>query len=235
MTDGKWQKGQLIKRYKRFLADVVTADGDTLTLHCPNTGSMRHCIVEGSDCWYSRSDSKTRKYPHTWEVATTLTGHLAGINTARANGLVRAAMEAGVIEPLAGYPQVRAEVRYGSENSRIDFLLSGEAGDCYVEVKNVTLMEAAGEGLFPDAVSTRGSKHLRELMAMVQAGHRAVLLFCVQHTGVEWVSPADAIDPAYGQNLREAAAAGVEILAYRARIEPERSSIVLSEALPVRL
>ncbi|UTF59960.1 DNA/RNA nuclease SfsA [Gilvimarinus sp. DA14] len=230
-----WQQGTLIRRYKRFLADVVTAKGEHITIHCPNTGSMRNCISEGAPCWYSRSDSKTRKYPHTWEVATTPEGHLAGINTGRANHLVREAIEAGIIESLAGYPSLRAEVKYGAENSRIDFLLSGAGPDCYVEVKNVTLMERAGEGLFPDAVSSRGTKHLRELISVAREGQRAVLLFCVQHSGIEHVSPADDIDPLYAKTLREAATAGVEVLAYGAAIEPEHSEIRLQRALPVLL
>ncbi|MCP8899240.1 DNA/RNA nuclease SfsA [Gilvimarinus xylanilyticus] len=230
-----WQKGVLVKRYKRFLADIIDAEGQALTIHCPNTGSMRECISEGSPCWYSHSDSKTRKYPHTWEVATTPSGHWAGINTGRANHLVREALDAGLIEPLADYSQIQAEVKYGAEKSRIDFLLSGNGPDCYVEVKSVTLMEAPGEGLFPDAVSARGTKHLRELISMVEQGHRAVLLFCVQHTGIERVSPADHLDPAYGKTLREAAHAGVEVLAYGARIDPENSEIALDRALPVLL
>ena len=229
-----WQQGRLIRRYKRFLADIETQTGELITIHCPNTGSMRHCIAPGSACWYSTSASKTRKYPHTWEVATTPDGDLAGINTGRANGLVRQAIEDGVITELAGYPDIRAEVKYGHENSRIDFLLQGAGPDCYVEVKNVTLREAPGQGLFPDAVSTRGTRHLRELQAMVQAGARGVLVFCVQHTGIEWVQPADAIDPEYGRALRQAADAGVEILAYRARILPAQADIRLNRACPVK-
>ncbi len=163
-------------------------------------------------------------------------GHLAGVNTGRANHLVEAALQAGHIPELAGYASLRREVPYGQERSRIDFLLSDhESGPrCFVEVKSVTLMDAEGQGLFPDAVSTRGSKHLRELAEIAQGGERAVLLFCVQHTGIEWVEPSDAIDPAYGKALREAAAAGVEILAYRAEIRPEEASIALTRAVPVR-
>ncbi|MBU2886110.1 DNA/RNA nuclease SfsA [Gilvimarinus agarilyticus] len=235
MQDTKlWEKGQLIKRYKRFLADVETPQGEQITIHCPNTGSMRNCIAEGSDCWYSRSDSKTRKYPHTWEVATTPDGDWAGINTGRANHLVREALETGIIAPLQEFDQWRAEVKYGEENSRIDFLLTGVSGDCYLEVKNVTLKEGES-GYFPDAVSTRGAKHLRELMQMKSQGHRAVLLFCVQHSGIDEVRPADHIDTAYGNALRQAASAGVELLAYKAEIQPQQSRITLTKALPVLL
>lgn len=226
---------QLVQRYKRFLADVVLPSGETITLHCPNTGSMKNCIQPMGQCWYSCSSNPTRKYPNTLELVTTPSGDLAGINTARANGLVEAALNAGVIAELQGYASVRREVVYGSEKSRVDFLLERPGQRCYLEVKNVTLMEAKGQGLFPDAVSERGSKHLRELMQMVREGHRAVLLFCVQHTGIKWVEPADAIDPLYGQTLREAAAAGVEVIAYAAEIKPELGRITLQKKLAVKL
>lgn len=231
-----WQSGTLLRRYKRFLADVRLPDGTEITIHCPNTGSMKNCVLPESPCWFSDSGNPKRKYRHTWEVATVPGGHLAGVNTGRANHLVEAAIQAGRIPELAGYASLRREVPYGQERSRIDFLLSGHQSGprCFVEVKSVTLMEAEGQGLFPDAVSTRGSKHLRELAEIAQGGERAVLLFCVQHTGIEWVEPADAIDPAYGKALREAAAAGVEILAYRAEIRPEEASIALTRAVPVR-
>jgi len=233
-----WQTAILLARYKRFMADVRLADGQLLTLHCPNTGSMKNCIVTESACWYSTSDNPKRKYPHTLEVVTTPGGHLAGVNTARANRLVEQALLDGVIEELLGYPLIRREVVYGEEKSRVDFVLSeseDDPRDCYVEVKSVTLMDSEGQGLFPDAVSTRGSKHLRELMAMVQQGHRAVLLFCVQHSGIQWVEPADDIDPVYGATLRTAMAAGVEVIAYRARINPAQGEIVLVNELPVRV
>lgn len=233
-----WQTARLIMRYKRFMADVRLADGQLLTLHCPNTGSMKNCIVADSACWYSTSDNLKRKYPHTLEVVTTPGGHLAGVNTGRANRLVEQALLDGVIEELRGYSLIRREVVYGEEKSRVDFVLSESQVDpreCYVEVKSVTLMDREGQGLFPDAVSTRGSKHLRELLAMVQQGHRAVLLFCVQHSGIQWVEPADDIDPIYGATLRTAMAAGVEVIAYQARINPEQGEIILVNKLPVRV
>jgi sugar fermentation stimulation protein A len=232
----------LLKRYKRFLADIRLSDGTEVTVHCPNTGSMKNCVVPQSPCWYSVSESKTRKYPQTLEVVTTPGGHLAGINTARTNALVEQALRDAVIAELRGYQTLRREVVYGSEKSRIDFLLSdkllndGALPDsrwCYLEVKNVTLMEAEGEGLFPDAVSVRGSKHLRELMAMVAQGHRAVLLFCVQHTGIRSVRAAAHIDPVYAATLSAALAAGVEIIAYAAVIDPAQNRIVLERSLPV--
>lgn len=234
-----WQCGTLLRRYKRFLADVRLSDGSEITIHCPNTGSMKNCIVPESLCWFSHSDNPKRKYPHTWEVATVPGGHLAGVNTGRANALAERAILKGVITELQGYRSLRREVRYGQEKSRIDFLLEGgleEGPDlCYVEVKSVTLMDEPGQGLFPDAVSQRGSKHLRELIEVARNGHRAVLLFCVQHTGIEWVEPADLIDPHYGEMLRRASQAGVEIIAYGAAIEPAQAQLVLGRRLPVRL
>ena len=226
---------QLLRRYKRFLADLELPDGRGLTVHCPNTGSMKNCLQPGGNCWYSGSDNPKRKYPHTLEVVTPPDGDLAGINTARANDLVEEAIGNGVIRELQGYRQWRREVAYGEEKSRIDFLLDGGGQSCFVEVKNVTLCEGRGHGLFPDAVSERGTKHLRELMQMVRQGHRAVLLFCVQHTGIRQVAPADTIDPAYGKTLREAAAVGVEILAYQAVLAPEQGIIRLQKKLPVAL
>ena len=207
------------RRYKRFFADVRTQSGELLTIHCPNTGSMKNCLVEGSACWYSLSDNPKRKLPGTLEIVTTSEGHLAGVNTARHNYLVRELIEAGLVPQLQGYSQIRSEVRYGEEKSRIDLLLEDESlGQCYVEVKNVTLDMGEGLATFPDAVTSRGTKHLRELMAMVTAGHRALLFFCVQLTGVERMEVAADIDPVYAATLAEAVAAGVEIIAWRASL-----------------
>lgn len=231
-----WQLATLIRRYKRFLADVRLADGSELTVHCPNTGSMKNCVLPETPCWYSTSDNPKRKYPHTLEVVTTPGGYLAGINTGRANGLIEEAINSGVLTELRGYAKLKREVVYGEEKSRIDFLLSESLADprlCYVEVKSVTLMENEGQGLFPDAVSERGSKHLRELMAMVRQGHRAVQVFCVQHTGIEWVEPADLIDPVYSTTLDEAVHLGVEVFAYVCSIQPESARIQLLNKVPV--
>ncbi len=223
----------LLRRYKRFLADVHLSNGQEITVHCPNTGSMKNCLAPGEPCWISTTDNPKRKYPHTLEITTTPTGDLAGVNTGLPNKLVEEAIRDGVVASLAGYTVIKREVRYGAENRRLDLLLSEHAPqpDCYVEVKNVTLLEDEGRGYFPDAVSTRGSKHLRELITMVEAGYRAVLFFCVQHSGIEQVSPADHIDPTYGDTLRKAIAAGVEVVAYKALIGPEQ--IVLASPLPV--
>lgn len=229
-------RGTFLRRYKRFLADVRLADGSTVTVHCPNTGAMTNCLVPDSPCWLSVSSNPKRKYPHTLEIATTPGRKKAGVNTARANTLVREAIEKGLVKQLAGYRQLTAEVAYGTGSSRIDFLLTDHprrrGQQCFVEVKNVTYGQSDGRGLFPDAVSVRGCKHLRELAAKALAGERAVLFFCVQHTGIEWVEPADTIDPAYGRALREAAAAGVEVLAYRAKLSARE--IILDQEIPVR-
>lgn len=231
------QRATLIKRYKRFLADVSLPDGSARTLHCPNTGSMLHCAVPGSRVWYSDSGNPARKYPCTWELVEVDQRYKVGINTGRANALVKEAIAQGVIAQLRGYENCRSEVPYGSEKSRVDFLLTGKPDepsvDCYLEVKSVTLGLGHGQGAFPDAVTTRGLKHLRELMEMKASGHRAVLLFCVQHEGIQEVRPADEIDPAYGALLREVHRNGVEVIAYRAEIDEQE--ICLAEEVPVRL
>lgn len=218
------------KRYKRFFADVRTPSGELLTLHCPNTGSMKNCLVEGSPCWYSLSDNPKRKLPGTLEIVTSSQGNLAGVNTSRPNYLVREVIEADLVPELQGYSQIRTEVRYGEEKSRIDLLLEDRSqGQCYVEVKNVTLDMGDGLATFPDAVTSRGTKHLRELMAMVAAGHRAVLFFCVQLTGVQRMEVAAEIDPGYAATLSEAVAAGVEVIAWRASIGADQ--IVLDQPI----
>lgn len=231
--------GRLIRRFKRFMADVELDDGSQVTIHCPNTGSMKNCLYPGHRVWFLDSGNAKRKYPCTWELGEIPVRFgdkerlaLAGLNTGRANPLVEEALQGKHIPGLAGYDSIRREVRYGQESSRIDFLLEQEGlPDCYVEVKSVTLAMGDGLGLFPDAVTSRGAKHLRELVTICQEGGRAILFFCVQHTGIDRVSPADEIDPVYGATLREAIAAGVEVLAWGADISTEE--IVLSRSLPV--
>ncbi|MBO6558390.1 MAG: DNA/RNA nuclease SfsA [Pseudomonadales bacterium] len=213
-------RGHLVRRYKRFLADVILDSGDLITAHCPNTGSMKNCVEEGAEVWLSESDNPKRKYRYTWEYIVTSKGHWICVNTGNANNLVEDAVNRGVIKELAGYQTSRREVKYGDENSRIDLLLSGSGKDCYVEVKSVTLLETPafkGQGCFPDAVSDRGAKHLRELMGVIDRGDRAVLLFCVQHTGIKVVSPADHIDQLYGELIRKAQDHGVEVIAYKVK------------------
>lgn len=225
-------EGRFVRRYKRFFADVEGPGGEVLVAHCPNSGSMESCKTPGARAWVSPSDDPRRKLRYTLEIVESH-GALAGVNTALPNHLAEEAVRAGVVAELQGYDGLRREVRYGSERSRIDLLL--ERGDerCYVEVKNVTLGDGGEVARFPDAVTARGTKHLRELTQMVAEGHRAVLLFCVSRTDARVVEPADDIDPQYGRTLREAAAAGVEVLAYRCAISPEEIRMV--ERVPVRL
>jgi len=227
------ESGRLLRRYQRFLADVKLDSGAIITAACPNTGSLLGCNVPGSRVWLSASDRATRKYRHTWELVEAHPDVIVGINTGYPNRLVVEAIKAKVIQELSGYREIKTEVRYGNENSRIDILLDCHRNKppCYVEVKNVTAAVENGIALFPDAVSERGSKHLRELMAMAAAGFRAVLVFCVQRGDVYNVRPADIIDPAYGKTLRQALANGVHVLAYRAVISPHE--ITLREKIPV--
>ncbi|MCS2165454.1 DNA/RNA nuclease SfsA [Scandinavium manionii] len=224
---------RLIQRYKRFLADVITPEGEELTLHCPNTGAMTGCATPGDTVWYSISDSKTRKYPHTWEITETQTGAFICVNTLRANQLVKEAIQSDAIPELKGYSVLKSEVKYGSERSRIDFKLEAEERpDCYIEVKSVTLAEQE-YGYFPDAVTERGQKHLRELMGVAASGDRAVVLFAVLHSAITQFSPARHIDPTYAQLLNEAQKKGVEILAYKAELSAD--NMTLKEPLPVVL
>ncbi|QEY64897.1 DNA/RNA nuclease SfsA [Metapseudomonas lalkuanensis] len=228
------EEGRLLKRYKRFLADIELASGELLTIHCPNTGSMLNCMSEGCRVWFSRSDDPKRKLPGTWEIAETPQGRLACVNTARANTLVEEALRAGVIAELAGFGNLKREVAYGLENSRADFRLDFASGPAFIEVKSVTLgFDGTTVAAFPDAVTTRGSKHLRELAALARDGVRAVQLYCVNLSNIDAVRPAEEIDPAYAAALREAVSAGVEVLAYGVELTPEE--VRVSRRLDVRL
>lgn len=224
-------EGRLRRRYLRFLADVEFADGSVITAHTPNTGSMAGCCTPGSRVWLRDTGSTTRKYRHSWELVEARPGVMVGINTGLPPLLVREALAAGRIRTLAGYRDVRAEVKYGRENSRIDLLLrAAHKPDCYVEIKNVTLAEGRS-AYFPDAVSERAAKHLRELEHVVKAGGRGVIFFCVQRDDVREVRPADHIDPAYGRALRRALTRGVEAIACAARVTPD--AVVLDRRLKV--
>lgn len=230
--DPPLQEARLLQRYKRFLADIETLDGEQLTIHCPNTGSMLHCMSPGGRVWFSRSSDPKRKLPGTWELTETPQGRLACINTSRANSLVEEALSAGVIGELTGFTSLRREVRFGQENSRIDFVLDFPAGPAYVEVKSVTLgFPDSAVAAFPDARSERASKHLRELGRLARDGMRAVQLYCVNLSGVQAVRPAVEIDPQYAQALNDARAAGVEVLAYGCELSP--AGIQLIRPLPV--
>jgi len=212
------KKATLIKRYKRFLADVILEDGTETTIYCANTGAMTGCGEQGDSIFYSTSDNKKRKYQYTWEFTLTSKNHLICVNTAKANALVAAAIEQGCIPELLGYQDCQAEVKYGEENSRIDFLLSDPTKvDCYVEVKSCTLLDEryqVGDGFFPDAVTTRGQKHLRELMEMKHQGYRSVLLFAVLHSCINNVQAADFIDKKYAALFEQAKMEGVEVICY---------------------
>lgn len=227
------QPATLLQRYKRFLADVVTPEGEHLTLHCPNTGAMTGCATPGDTVWYSTSENTKRKYPHTWEVTQTQQGAFICVNTLRANQLVKEALIAGNIPEIVGYDLIKSEVKYGEEGSRIDFMLQAEGRpECYIEVKSVTLAEHEN-GYFPDAVTLRGQKHLRELISVAAAGKRAVLLFAVLHSAIARFSPARHIDPKYAQLLNEAQKQGVEVFAYKAELSADNMTLRLS--LPVTL
>lgn len=227
------QSATLIKRYKRFLADVVTPEGELLTLHCPNTGAMTGCATPGDTVWYSTSSNVKRKYAHTWELTQTQSGDFICVNTLQANNVVKEALHENRLSELTGYTTVLSEVKYGAERSRIDFMLQADNKvNCYIEVKSVTLSEQ-GSGFFPDAVSLRGQKHLRELMSVVMHGERAVLLFAVLHSAITRVSPARHIDAKYAQLLCEAQECGVEIVARRAELSAH--GVTLTSPLPVYL
>lgn len=228
----------LLKRYKRFLADIEFADGQQETIHCANTGAMTGCAEAGNRVWFSTSDNPKRKYPHSWELTETQQGHCICVNTARANTLAVEAIQNGIIKELQRYEQLQTEVRYGQENSRIDILLkSPSKPTCYIEVKSVTLLDErysphddvacnSGQGYFPDAVTTRGQKHLRELTEMAKSGSRAVLLFAVLHSGIEKVSPALHIDANYSLLLKQAQKEGVEVLCYKAVLSRNEIKLV---------
>jgi sugar fermentation stimulation protein A len=237
--DAPLVEGRLIKRHSRFLADVELASGEFITAHTSNTGAMLGCKQPGSKVWLSESSNPKRKYRYTWEIVEAITGAgvvPVGINTMRSNLLVKEAIENGTISELQGYNEIRTEVKYGKENSRIDLLLRSTGTEkrnhtpCYVEVKNVTLVENKIAS-FPDAVSKRGAKHLRELMNVVSDGGRAVIFYCIQRADVIEFRSADHIDLAYGQFLRQSVAKGVEPLAYLACVTSK--SIHLTKSVPV--
>jgi len=225
-------RGRLLRRYKRFLADVVLDDGSEVTAHCANTGAMLGCGRPGARVWLSRADRPGRKLGWTWELVEAEPGVVVGIHTGRTNDLVAEAILAGRIPRLAGYRTVRREVTVDA--GRVDFVLeSPRRKPCVLEVKNVTAAVRARVALFPDAVSTRATRHVRFLALEAARGRRAVLLYCVQREDVGEVRPADYIDPVYGRALREARAAGVELMAWGCSVTP--AAVTLERRLRVRL
>ncbi|MDQ7729166.1 DNA/RNA nuclease SfsA [Halomonas sp. SpR8] len=233
--------GTLLKRYKRFLADVRLDDGREVVAHCPNTGSMKAVNVPGCRVWLSPSDNPKRKLAWTWEFIELPQADgqvaLASVHTGRANRMVEAALEAGSLATLVGYATLRREVKVA--DARLDFRLDDpERGRAYIEVKQVTLKEQDGHGYFPDSVSVRGTKHLHSLRVLAEQGERAVLLFCVAHEGIADVAAAAHIDATYAAALAEASASGVEVLAYGIEVIREQEwpfRVGLTRHLPVRL
>ncbi|WP_299983078.1 DNA/RNA nuclease SfsA [Desulfobacula sp.] len=223
--------GILIQRYKRFLADIELETGEKVTAHCPNSGSMKGCAVPGSQVWLSQSDNPKRKYKYTWELIK-MPKTLIGINTLVPNKLVKQSIENGLIKELSGYEHVRAEVKTSS-HTRLDLLLENKVKEkCYVEIKNCTLVEE-GIAMFPDAVTTRGQKHLDELDHLVSLGHRGVIFFLIQRMDAKAFKPAAMIDKVYAEKLRNVVKNGVEVIVRDTVISTQM--IGLGNAVPVDL
>jgi sugar fermentation stimulation protein A len=224
-------KATLIKRYKRFLADVLLANGDQVTAACPNTGTMIGLTTPGMTVYLSHSTSPTRKYAYTWEMTDRPDIGLVGINTARPNAIVEAAAKAGAIPALQNYSSFRREVKYGA-NSRIDLLAEGSGlPACYVEVKNVTLYRQQGLAEFPDCKTDRGTKHLHEMAEMVNQGHRALMVYCIQGGDARRFGLTTDLDPTYAKAYAAAKAQGVEAIALTCHVSLK--SIQVTGALPV--
>ncbi|WP_103763390.1 DNA/RNA nuclease SfsA [Roseovarius confluentis] len=222
----------LIRRYKRFLADIRLADGREVTAHCANPGSMMGLADEGMRIWVEPNDDPKKKLNYGWRLVDHGHGHFTGVDTSLPNKALKAALMAGDIPELAAYDTVLPEQKYG-ENSRIDFLLRGaDLPDAYVEVKSVTLSREQGLAEFPDSVTARGAKHLHELAEMARAGHRAMLFYLVQRTDCTRLTVAADIDPTYAEALVMARLAGVEVLAYDCAITPEE--VEIRRTLPLR-
>ena len=224
----------LVKRYKRFLADVVLDSGEAMTVHVANPGAMTGLAAPGARVWLSRSLDPKRKLSHSWELVEVDLGsgtELVGVNTAHPNPLVAAAIAQGAIAELAGYASIRREVKYG-QKSRVDFLLEAEGRPpCYVEVKNVHLMRQPGLAEFPDSVTARGARHLDELANVVAAGGRAVMLYLIQICSASRFALARDIDPAYGRAFDRARERGVQAIAYRCTVASE--GLELAAPVPV--
>jgi len=224
-------KATIHKRYKRFLSDIELSSGEIVCAHVPNTGSMTGCWDKGWSVYLSESDNPKRKLKYTLEL-TDNGDTLISVNTGLTNKLVKEALENKKIIEVENYTDIKPEVKV--LDSRIDFFLSAEnLPDVYLEVKNVTLKTEDELAQFPDAVTTRGQKHLRDLMKLKKEGHRSIMLYIVNREDVNHFSPADHIDPEYGKLLREAKNCGVEILAYQSKLSPE--NIEVQKAIPIKL
>ena len=227
LTWPKLVQGTLIRRYKRFMADVKLRNGHVVTAHCPNPGSMMACSEPGRPVYLSRHNRPERRLKYTWEMIR-MPDSLVGVNTMVPNRLVRESILSGTVGELSGYDTIRSEVRYG-RNSRIDLFLENADQCCFVEIKNCTLV-TDGVAFFPDAVTARGLKHLVALQEQVRLGNRAVMFYLVQRMDAARFRPADHIDPAYGEELRKAIQTGVEILVYDVVLDME--GIRLNQGLP---
>ncbi len=223
--------GRLVKRYKRFLADVILENGQTVTAHCPNSGAMTGCALPNAPVWISESDNPKRKLKYTWELIR-MPGSMVGINTQVPNKLVRDSVKAGLVEELAGFTKVTSEVKT-SDHTRLDLKLESPSGKLgFVEIKNCTLVDQ-GRAMFPDAVTTRGQKHLDELVRLVKEGHTGVIFYLIQRTDAGQFSPAAHIDPAYADKLKNAVENGVKVITRDVLIDLER--ICLNRPVPVEL
>jgi sugar fermentation stimulation protein A len=229
-----WPKlisGTLVKRYKRFLADVKLNNNRVVTAHCANSGSMKECSEPGRTVFLSTHDNPKRRLKYTWEIIE-MPSSLVGVNTNVPNRLVYKSIEDGLVKELEGYDRIKPEVKVGN-HSRLDFCLTKRNNDqCFVEVKNCTLV-TDGVACFPDAVTSRGLKHLVELQKLLDQGKRCVMFYLIQRNDAGVFKPADHIDPQYGKELRKALKKGVEILVYDTAIDLER--IVLNKKIPYRL
>lgn len=224
-------RGTLLKRYKRFFADILLDSGEQITAHCPNTGAMTGCAEPGFTVWVSPSDNPKRKLKFTWELAINTQGEWISVNTHRANKLVQTALDDLCLPGITDYTDVKREVSPPGYHSRFDFCVTKEdQTPVYIEVKSVTLA-LSHDGFFPDSVTSRGKKHAEELALLAQQGIATCLLFCVQHTGIKNVRLAEHIDPAYATAVQQAAAVGVQILAVGCQISQEK--ILINQSLPV--
>lgn len=223
-------QGHLIKRYKRFLADIELPGGDTITAHCPNTGTMLSCSTPGAPVALSISDNPKRKYPHTLEMVQENSIWI-GVNTARTNGLVANAILDGTITEFGKVDSIKREVKT-SDHTRLDLKLFCGIEEIYIEVKNCSLAEN-GCAMFPDAVTTRGTKHLNELIRLNDEGKQSCIFFLVQRMDADRFAPASHIDSIYAKTLKEAEAKGVRVLAYQAEVSP--SAIEVRRSLPLHI